>query len=788
MTRGAEVTTPPDPNPFIRPETLRPYLAWALFFWTALVAASAYVNVQGDRETTKAIATAEARAAFSKDLVYRRWASMHGGVYVPTTDTTPPNPYLQHVPDRDITTPSGLRLTLVNPAYMTRQVFTLWPDEYGTRGHITGLDPINPENAPDPWERRALQRFFEGETEVAEISLWNEVRHMRLMRPFRVESGCRHCHDEPLGSLRGGISTSVPMALYDDLFLVEARRTILFHIAIWLSGCTAVLVAARTLRRQVAAWARAGAAIQLSEAGMREAAAALSRSETRHRIVSENVSDLVNELDETGRILFVNDRVRDLLNREPEELLGRDCTVFIHPDDREETLAVLKDVIAHPGERRRHILRILGRDIDPIWIESTAVCLVQDGGTIRVYVASRDMTEQKRAQEALLASNRLAAVGSLAAGVAHEFNNLLTIQKNNASILVMDRERLGIADEAARYLNFIIESADRGADIVRSLGRIARPREPQRTTFDIVALLENLLHVQTAALTSCHVKVERRWAGAVAVNADRSQVEQILINLIQNALQSMIPAHGGTLTIAARSRGDSVRIEVADTGIGMDETTRARCFDPFFTTKGSHADDALGIPGTGLGLAISQKLALENGGVIEIASEKGRGTTVLLQLPAAVQAATPSEAEASAARSPSPAAAPEILLVEDEPLQRESLVRVLAHLGFPQVITCATGKEALEAARDRSPRIALLDYAMPEMNGMDLAMALRRTRPDLRIVIVTGNLDLAPDPEHRLDAIIHKPIDFEKLGACLRRLAKAAPGGGDSPDGAEDRT
>jgi two-component system cell cycle sensor histidine kinase/response regulator CckA len=151
--------------------------------------------------------------SYKKDLVYRRWATIHGGVYVPITPETPTNPYLSHIPERDISTPSGKKLTLVNPAYMTRQVHELGEKDYGLGGHITSLKPIRPENAPDEWERKALQGFEQNQKDVSSLVTIGNETYFRLMYPMITESGCLKCHTSQgykVGDIRGGISVSVP--------------------------------------------------------------------------------------------------------------------------------------------------------------------------------------------------------------------------------------------------------------------------------------------------------------------------------------------------------------------------------------------------------------------------------------------------------------------------------------------------------------------------------------------------------------------------------------------------
>ena len=222
--------------------------------WTAMVAASLMWNVHQQRRETVEVARTQARAAYEKDLVYRHWNAGHGGVYVPVTEETQPNPYLSDVPERDITTPSGKRLTLTNPAYMTRQVHKLGRVQYGVRNHITSLRPIRPENAADPWETGALQAFERGETEVSSVEKMEGKTYMRLMRPLFTEEACLKCHAThgyKVGDVRGGISVSVPMA---PLWAIGRKHILtlsLGHAVLWLLGLGGIGAGTRRLRQRV---------------------------------------------------------------------------------------------------------------------------------------------------------------------------------------------------------------------------------------------------------------------------------------------------------------------------------------------------------------------------------------------------------------------------------------------------------------------------------------------------------------------------------------------------------
>lgn len=225
---------------------------WAvLLAWTIITGSSLAWNVSRVNTVQRELAREQARVGHEKDVLYRRWNTTRSPVYVAENDQTPPNPYLGDVPERDISTPSGKPLTMMNPAYMTRQVHEIGKRESGVRGHITSLNPIRHENAPDPWEAEALKAFDRGQTEVSDIQELDGREHMRLMRPLTTERGCLKCHAEQgyrVGDIRGGISVSIPM----DPFRAAARTYIaslsIGHSLIWLVGAFGIVLGGQRLR------------------------------------------------------------------------------------------------------------------------------------------------------------------------------------------------------------------------------------------------------------------------------------------------------------------------------------------------------------------------------------------------------------------------------------------------------------------------------------------------------------------------------------------------------------
>jgi hypothetical protein len=201
-----------------------------------MVGCSLAWNIHREKKMIYEFASTEAKASHSRDVLYRRWASMHGGVYVPMTEQTPANPLLSDIPERDIVTPSGKKLTLMNPAYMTRQICELG-GEYGLFGHLTSLNPLRKENKADAWEANALQQAERGLYEIRGISQIGGQEYLRIMYVLRTEKSCLKCHSKQgykLGDVRGGVCISVALDEYHSLAQSNIAGLIEVHLILCL--------------------------------------------------------------------------------------------------------------------------------------------------------------------------------------------------------------------------------------------------------------------------------------------------------------------------------------------------------------------------------------------------------------------------------------------------------------------------------------------------------------------------------------------------------------------------
>ncbi len=372
-------------------------LLHVLVVWTLIVGLLAALHIHYQYQHTVSLARMQAVESFNKDVAYRRWSSMHGGVYVPVTDITPPNPYLSDFPERDVTTLSGQQLTLMNPAYMTRQVHEISNQIYDVKGHLTSLDPLRPGNAADQWEASVLKRFETGESEVFEIVGEGNQQMLRFMRPLHVAPDCLACHAKQgykLGDVRGGISVSIPMEPFWVLTRKQVATTTGIYLVIWLLVSLGISRSLLRLNRQLA---RRQAAEQ-----------ALKNSETHLRTVADLAYDWEYWIDQNREVLYMSpscERISgytaDFFLRDPDNI-GR----IVAPED--QAMWRKHELQQQKGTHLERVqFRILRKDGGVRWIEHACQPVLDAEGQFNgLRVSNRDVTERKLVEQDLELQNR----------------------------------------------------------------------------------------------------------------------------------------------------------------------------------------------------------------------------------------------------------------------------------------------------------------------------------------------------------------------------------------------
>jgi len=517
----------------------------------------------------------------------------------------------------------------------------------------------------------------------------------------------------------------------------------------------------------------------------RKAEDALLESEARFRSLSENAPDIIYTLDTAGRLDYVNPAWRRILGHEPREVLGRFFVDFSPPGEARGYVRIFKRVRDGRELIRAHRGRLLAKDGRTVLMDmSAAPHFDPDGRPSGLVGTIKDVTEQEELERQLHHSQKMQAVGTLAGGVAHEFNNILTAVRGFAQLMADDpRLNPGLRPALAR----INQATQRAAGLSGSMLGLSRLESGEKEPVDPRGIISGVAEVLERTFPA-HIKQTVELSPQLPpIMAHPSQLEQVLLNLCLNARDAM--PQGGGLKLAARLTdldedfcrvnpwarpGTHLTISVEDTGEGIAPEKLERIFEPFFTTKEPGS-------GTGLGLSLAYSMVKSHEGGIQVDSTPGRGSRFCVYLPVHPGVAQPRPAIRPAALLPR-GRGQRLLLVDDEEPLRDMARQALENQGY-QVEEAADGLEGLDAYRaglekGRRFDLVLLDMGMPRLDGRGFLEGLARLDPGARVVVATGMVETegALDPGEALMAgVLKKPYDLAALLAAVDQALNDRP-------------
>ena len=493
----------------------------------------------------------------------------------------------------------------------------------------------------------------------------------------------------------------------------------------------------------------------------------LTRSEERMRRILDTIPAMIAYVDAGERYRFANRGYANWFGLDQQSIVGKSILEVVGPDAYAQVRPQLEQ--AYTGEQVSYEYSRINAAGQQVHARSAVVPEASEAGGVQgFFVLSIDITEQKAGQAVLIQAQKMEAVGQLTGGLAHDFNNLLTIITGNLAAL---RDKLPAHQGFEDYLDPALSAARRGTELIRRLLTFSRQQPLAPSPVEVGALVHDMTPLLARSLTEritmrLDLPTEKLYA-----LVDPHQLENALLNLAINARDAM-PA-GGTLTLRTRDEagGDVVRVEVADSGQGMDETVRERVFEPFFTTKAGS--------GNGLGLSIVYGFVKQSGGEIAVESAPGAGSVFVLRLPSRRPEIV---ADLPAAQAEDAVAGLSVLLVEDDPEVRAALADVLRATGHA-VTEAASAREALAAlegmaVRGQTPVSLLLsdvDFG-GGMHGVELMREVARRHPELPRILMSGL------PVERLmsrfgledgDLLLNKPFTIHQFDAAVRKAVAA---------------
>ena len=505
----------------------------------------------------------------------------------------------------------------------------------------------------------------------------------------------------------------------------------------------------------------------------------LRQSEEQFRLIAENVTDMIAVFDLDGRRLYSSPAYKGIIG-DPESLNGTDGYQTVHPDDMARVKQTFQETV-RTGIGQRIEYRVLAKDGTTRDIDSKSSVIREIDGTFsRAIIVARDVTEEKKLAAQFLRSQRMESIGTLAGGIAHDLNNILA-----PIMMAIELLRNKVPDLRGQKLLTTIEtSARRGADIVKQVLAFGRGVTGDRVPVQLEHVIGDVVKIVSATFPkSITIEADVRknlWA----VQADPTQMHQVLLNLLVNARDAM--SEGGTLTISAENMrldenqarmhreakpGNYICIVLSDTGTGIPVDIREKIFEPFFTTK------EMGL-GTGLGLSTTQAIVKSHGGFIGLESEVGKGSTFRIYIPAT---ATASDVALESKAADLPTGNGElILIIDDEAAIREIARETLEAYGY-KAITASNGSEGVAAYVENREKIKVVitDSAMPGMDGKAVARALKEINPDVRIIASSGltteeRVDTRSGSE--VETFLKKPYTAEKLLKALAAVLSVPRG------------
>ena len=597
--------------------------------WTLIIVISFSWNLWYSTTSTYEIAKNNLRLSIEKDLLFRSWATDHNGIYVHVTDKTPPNPYLTHMPERDIITTTGRQLTLMNPAYMMRELYELSKERQGVHGRLVSIEPVNPINMADEWESAALMAFSEpGEEAVSTTEIAGQAV-LRIIKPFYVEEGCLYCHTEEgfkIGDLRGGISTTLSLEPYLAVLSSTKLNLIIGYIVIWLLGTGGIFIATMQLDKVTR----------------------LRISEEKYRTIVENTNDALLIHDFNGKILDLNERASKMYGFERSELIGANLSKVTSMESSLQRSEIMEQLM------QANSLVFEGVDIRrdgqqfPVEI-SAKIVSKQGNGVIQVFV--RDISERKQAEidmreansklaKAIVEAQELAvkaeeansAKSKFLSNMSHEIRTPMNAVVGMTELL----EELSDNNEQKKYIDILKKNGESLLSLINNILDLSKMEAGSMEVKMRESIVCNILkeiglnYQPLAAKKGLEITIDTGLCHPKQCCAliDEDKLRQVLINLVGNAIKY---TESGTIDLSFRILDEAKMLFVVkDTGIGI---AGDKLDDIFHAFKQGDVSNTQTYAGTGLGLTISKKLVELMEGQIWVESELGVGSKFSFILP-----------------------------------------------------------------------------------------------------------------------------------------------------------
>lgn len=498
----------------------------------------------------------------------------------------------------------------------------------------------------------------------------------------------------------------------------------------------------------------------------------LKESEERYRTLFEDSRDALYITTREGKLVNINQSMLDLSGYTREEMLGMDIhKKYVNHADRTD----FQEQIEKKGFVRDFEVKLLtkdGKEMD--CLITAAVRRDHDGGILGYQGSIRDITERKKAEQdkemlhaQLIHSEKMAGIGTLASGIAHEFNNLFQIIKGHMEFAQKTKRSEDI-EEAS---DIVIHNTDRGAKIIKDLLSFAREEPSEKVLCDIAEPIESVLLLTEEHFKKNNINIVRKYKKTPTVDVNKAEMHQVFLNMVTNARDAMLP-EGGKLEISIKQVGENVEVGFTDTGKGIEKEDLGKLFEPFYTTKGAIGNDDI-LQGTGLGLSVSYGIVKRHGGMIEVLSKAGKGSIFTIKLPAKEKKAEeklPKDEKRGEDRDHRPLS---ILAVDDEEEICKMFMKWLSLEGL-RVESATTGKKAIHLVKKEKFDFVFLDIIMPGIPSIEVLEKISKISPKTKVIMMSGKLignDLLNNLRQKgASGFLQKPFKIEDIMRAIKGI------------------
>ncbi len=483
------------------------------------------------------------------------------------------------------------------------------------------------------------------------------------------------------------------------------------------------------------------------------------------KLVADKTSIDIYWITPEGYFLYTNEKAAKSLGYNKEDLIGKSVW-DVDPDYIESFRQTQWERI-----KKEKILIFETHHKDKLGnIQNVQICSTYVNIENKEYefAFAIDITEIKKLQDQLIHSEKLSAVGQLAAGIAHEFNNILAIISNNTQLL--NYKEYQNSPDLLKSIEFAV---NRGAGIVSNMMAFAKPLSPRKELTKIEDIIEDVLKIQKQQITLENIEIDRLYEHTEKILIDAGQFQQVFLNLIINARHAILPKGKGKITISARTQNNNIEIKVIDNGIGINNENLKNIFTPFFSTKGAHAQNNHGIKGTGLGLSVTHTIIKNHNATIRVESEKDKGATFIIELPLSDKQIEILKTESEKITDESDKKELNILIIDDEPVLLSTMTR-LFKINNCTVKDSVSGFEGIKLAKENKFEVIFLDMLLPDISGENIFKEIRKFDTDVQIVFISGQIGLEVERLLSLGAysFIQKPFDMEAVKKILNEIRK----------------